>query len=104
MAKYPTSIKTICDNCGNFIETKTDFLIATNDKVAYQGCICPKCGGILIFDNLIVRLAVPPKKSRTHKGKKPKNKKKTWKIINKGKLIIKDENTTRQPPKSRKVT
>ncbi len=83
----PDYIQTICDSCSELVQVKVDFIVRLDDGISYQGLICPRCGNVLILDNLALQFFMLPRA----KGNKPtphskKTAKRKWKIINKGKL------------------
>lgn len=84
---YPEYLQTICDSCGEFIKTSIEFLVRIDDGVSYEGLICPRCGNVLLLDNVVLQIAKGKTKRKVklpHRPKAPKKKK--WKIIQKGKV------------------
>jgi len=101
MKSRPKSVRILCDNCGNFIEIPTEKLAQPSNFIIYQGTACPKCGNVIIFDNLALRMVVPPRPIKKHTKKS--SKKKGWKIVNKGKTNI-DAPKSRRTPTPRKAS
>jgi len=81
----PPILQTICDNCGYILETSPEMLTKSLKSAIYQGAICPKCACVLIFDNSSLQALVYSPQGK-NKCKVVTKTKKTWKIINKGKL------------------